>query len=160
MTFDLRCVCEVHFVCLTVSKLQSVMRWIWFPFSWPALMKHDSPTELAASCLRCQWCHHYTHPIFRIFFYFCNPLLQCIRSWFKEQSTCPTCRNHSLLPEEYPFLKWTLKRWTLNLMLYYCWTEQFCLRMMYCCAVHCFIVVSWLMLKGSLLCVLWVYILV
>ena len=30
--------------------------------------------------------------------------LQCIRSWFKEQNTCPTCRNHSLLTDDFPFL--------------------------------------------------------
>lgn len=30
--------------------------------------------------------------------------VQCIRSWLKEQSTCPTCRNHALLPEDFPAL--------------------------------------------------------
>ncbi|XP_057176723.1 E3 ubiquitin-protein ligase TTC3 isoform X2 [Triplophysa rosa] len=29
---------------------------------------------------------------------------QCIRSWLKEQSTCPTCREHALLPEDFPVL--------------------------------------------------------
>ncbi|CAG5870796.1 unnamed protein product [Menidia menidia] len=29
---------------------------------------------------------------------------ECIRSWLKEQSTCPTCRNHALLPDEFPAL--------------------------------------------------------
>ncbi|KAM6983525.1 E3 ubiquitin-protein ligase TTC3 [Tautogolabrus adspersus] len=29
---------------------------------------------------------------------------ECIRSWLKEQSTCPTCRDHALLPEEFPAL--------------------------------------------------------
>ncbi|XP_067350334.1 E3 ubiquitin-protein ligase TTC3 isoform X1 [Channa argus] len=29
---------------------------------------------------------------------------ECIRSWFKEQSTCPTCRDHALLPEDFPVL--------------------------------------------------------
>ncbi|XP_047462561.1 E3 ubiquitin-protein ligase TTC3 isoform X2 [Mugil cephalus] len=29
---------------------------------------------------------------------------ECIRSWLKEQSTCPTCRNHALLPEDFPVL--------------------------------------------------------
>ncbi|XP_034540363.1 E3 ubiquitin-protein ligase TTC3 [Notolabrus celidotus] len=28
----------------------------------------------------------------------------CIRSWLKEQSTCPTCRDHALLPEDFPVL--------------------------------------------------------
>ncbi|KAK2828692.1 hypothetical protein Q5P01_019726 [Channa striata] len=29
---------------------------------------------------------------------------KCIKSWFKEQSTCPTCRDHALLPEDFPVL--------------------------------------------------------
>ena len=29
---------------------------------------------------------------------------ECIRKWFVEQSTCPTCRVHSLMPDEYPAL--------------------------------------------------------
>ncbi|XP_040005751.1 E3 ubiquitin-protein ligase TTC3 [Xiphias gladius] len=29
---------------------------------------------------------------------------ECIRSWLKEQSTCPTCRDHALLPEDFPTL--------------------------------------------------------
>lgn len=29
---------------------------------------------------------------------------ECIKSWLKEQSTCPTCRNHALLPEDFPVL--------------------------------------------------------
>ncbi|XP_073686273.1 E3 ubiquitin-protein ligase TTC3 [Garra rufa] len=29
---------------------------------------------------------------------------QCIKSWLKEQSTCPTCREHALLPEDFPML--------------------------------------------------------
>ncbi|GAA6232084.1 E3 ubiquitin-protein ligase TTC3 isoform X1 [Lates japonicus] len=29
---------------------------------------------------------------------------ECIRSWLKEQSTCPTCRDHALLPEDFPML--------------------------------------------------------
>ncbi|KAF0038410.1 hypothetical protein F2P81_008894 [Scophthalmus maximus] len=28
----------------------------------------------------------------------------CIRSWLKEQSTCPTCRDHALMPEDFPVL--------------------------------------------------------
>ncbi|KAI4903175.1 hypothetical protein NFI96_020764 [Prochilodus magdalenae] len=28
----------------------------------------------------------------------------CIKSWLKEQSTCPTCREHALLPEDFPML--------------------------------------------------------
>lgn len=29
---------------------------------------------------------------------------ECIRSWLKEQSTCPTCRDHTLLLEDFPVL--------------------------------------------------------
>ncbi|KAE8287720.1 E3 ubiquitin-protein ligase DZIP3 [Larimichthys crocea] len=29
---------------------------------------------------------------------------ECIKSWLKEQSTCPTCRDHALLPEDFPML--------------------------------------------------------
>ena len=29
---------------------------------------------------------------------------ECIRKWFNEQNTCPTCRVHSLMPDEYPAL--------------------------------------------------------
>ncbi|KAM6907188.1 E3 ubiquitin-protein ligase TTC3 [Xenentodon cancila] len=29
---------------------------------------------------------------------------ECIKSWLKEQSTCPTCRNHALLPDDFPVL--------------------------------------------------------
>lgn len=33
-------------------------------------------------------------------------LFQCIRKWLLgEQSTCPTCRVHALLPDEFPRLK-------------------------------------------------------
>ncbi|XP_049448756.1 E3 ubiquitin-protein ligase TTC3-like isoform X9 [Epinephelus fuscoguttatus] len=29
---------------------------------------------------------------------------ECIRSWLKEQSTCPTCRDHALLSDDFPVL--------------------------------------------------------
>ncbi|MED6284339.1 hypothetical protein CHARACLAT_018324, partial [Characodon lateralis] len=29
---------------------------------------------------------------------------ECIKSWLKEQSTCPTCRNYALLPDDFPAL--------------------------------------------------------
>ncbi|XP_078574680.1 E3 ubiquitin-protein ligase TTC3-like [Branchiostoma floridae x Branchiostoma japonicum] len=35
--------------------------------------------------------------------------VDCIRKWLKQQSTCPTCRVHALLPDEFPSLggtKW------------------------------------------------------
>ncbi|KAM8834457.1 E3 ubiquitin-protein ligase TTC3 [Synchiropus picturatus] len=30
--------------------------------------------------------------------------VQCISSWLKQQSTCPTCRGHTISPEEFPAL--------------------------------------------------------
>ncbi|KAM4727125.1 E3 ubiquitin-protein ligase TTC3 [Anableps anableps] len=29
---------------------------------------------------------------------------KCIRSWLKEKNTCPTCRTHALLPDDFPVL--------------------------------------------------------
>ncbi|CAB1316543.1 unnamed protein product, partial [Coregonus sp. 'balchen'] len=34
----------------------------------------------------------------------------CIKSWLKEQSTCPTCREHALLPEDFPLLPGRIRR--------------------------------------------------
>ncbi|KAK0148795.1 E3 ubiquitin-protein ligase DZIP3 [Merluccius polli] len=34
---------------------------------------------------------------------------ECIRSWLKEQSTCPTCRKHALLSEDFPMLAGRLR---------------------------------------------------
>ncbi|XP_061104846.1 E3 ubiquitin-protein ligase TTC3 isoform X2 [Conger conger] len=35
---------------------------------------------------------------------------ECIKSWLKEQSTCPTCRDHALLPEDFPLLPGRIRR--------------------------------------------------
>ncbi|KAM9498900.1 uncharacterized protein ACWYII_002081 isoform 2-T5 [Salvelinus alpinus] len=35
---------------------------------------------------------------------------ECIKSWLKEQSTCPTCREHALLPEDFPLLLGRIRR--------------------------------------------------
>ncbi|XP_029107422.1 E3 ubiquitin-protein ligase TTC3 isoform X2 [Scleropages formosus] len=35
---------------------------------------------------------------------------ECIKSWLKEQSTCPTCREHALLPEDFPVLPGRIRR--------------------------------------------------
>ncbi|KAJ7996986.1 hypothetical protein DPEC_G00224220 [Dallia pectoralis] len=35
---------------------------------------------------------------------------ECIKSWLKEQSTCPTCREHVLLPEDFPQLPGRMRR--------------------------------------------------
>ncbi|XP_071031002.1 E3 ubiquitin-protein ligase TTC3 [Oncorhynchus clarkii lewisi] len=35
---------------------------------------------------------------------------ECIKSWLKEQSTCPTCREHALLPEDFPLLPGRIRR--------------------------------------------------
>ncbi|KAL5499734.1 hypothetical protein EMCRGX_G011193 [Ephydatia muelleri] len=34
----------------------------------------------------------------------------CIRSWLREQRTCPTCRNHALLTDDYPYLDQTVQK--------------------------------------------------
>ncbi|XP_043927960.1 E3 ubiquitin-protein ligase TTC3 [Protopterus annectens] len=34
---------------------------------------------------------------------------ECIKAWLKEQSTCPTCRVHALLPEDFPVLRGRIK---------------------------------------------------
>lgn len=46
----------------------------------------------------------------------CSGCVQCIRSWLKEQSTCPTCRDHALLPDDFPVLSGRRRQapWCLN----------------------------------------------
>ncbi|KAK3550077.1 hypothetical protein QTP86_019173 [Hemibagrus guttatus] len=39
---------------------------------------------------------------------------ECIKSWLKEQSTCPTCREHALLPEDFPMLPGRHRRGPLH----------------------------------------------
>ncbi|XP_041656998.1 E3 ubiquitin-protein ligase TTC3 isoform X2 [Cheilinus undulatus] len=54
----------------------------------PCIICHDDMSPDNICVLECR--HSFHH--------------DCIRSWLKEQSTCPTCRDHALLPEEFPAL--------------------------------------------------------
>ncbi|XP_072515716.1 E3 ubiquitin-protein ligase TTC3 isoform X2 [Salminus brasiliensis] len=54
----------------------------------PCIICHD---DMAAEDLCVLECRHSFHR-------------ECIKSWLKEQSTCPTCREHALLPEDFPML--------------------------------------------------------
>nr|XP_019941403.1 PREDICTED: E3 ubiquitin-protein ligase TTC3 [Paralichthys olivaceus] len=54
----------------------------------PCIICHDDMSPDSTCVLGCRHSFH----------------KECIRSWLKEHSTCPTCRNHSLLPEDFPAL--------------------------------------------------------
>lgn len=46
---------------------------------------------------------------------------QCIRKWFREQSTCPTCRNYALLHDEFPTLHSASHAYRWSCTLSPCW---------------------------------------
>ncbi|XP_034168674.2 E3 ubiquitin-protein ligase TTC3 isoform X1 [Pangasianodon hypophthalmus] len=54
----------------------------------PCIICHDDMTPEDLCVLECRHSFH----------------RECIKSWLKEQSTCPTCREHALLPEDFPML--------------------------------------------------------
>lgn len=54
----------------------------------PCIICHEELNKDSASMLDCGHSFH----------------TECVRKWFREQSTCPTCRNHALLPDEFPVL--------------------------------------------------------
>ncbi|XP_073335984.1 E3 ubiquitin-protein ligase TTC3 [Pagrus major] len=54
----------------------------------PCIICHDDMTPDDICVLECRHSFH----------------KECIRSWLKEQSTCPTCRDHALLPDDFPVL--------------------------------------------------------
>ncbi|KAM3935009.1 E3 ubiquitin-protein ligase TTC3 isoform 2-T2 [Leptodactylus fuscus] len=54
----------------------------------PCIICHD---ELKQSPVHKLDCGHYFHK-------------HCIKTWLHTQSTCPTCREHALLPEDFPVL--------------------------------------------------------
>ncbi|XP_041372598.1 uncharacterized protein LOC121385873 [Gigantopelta aegis] len=55
----------------------------------PCVICHE---ELSISDIATLDCNHRFHE-------------SCVRTWFREQSTCPNCRVHALLPEDFPSLK-------------------------------------------------------
>ncbi|XP_035480629.1 E3 ubiquitin-protein ligase TTC3 [Scophthalmus maximus] len=54
----------------------------------PCIICHDDMSPEDTCVLECRHSFH----------------KECIRSWLKEQSTCPTCRDHALMPEDFPVL--------------------------------------------------------
>ncbi|KAJ0004132.1 hypothetical protein NQD34_010346 [Periophthalmus magnuspinnatus] len=54
----------------------------------PCIICHDDMSQEDMCVLECRHSFH----------------KECIRSWLKEQSTCPTCREHTLLQEDFPAL--------------------------------------------------------
>ncbi|XP_062263048.1 E3 ubiquitin-protein ligase TTC3 [Platichthys flesus] len=54
----------------------------------PCIICHDDMSPDSVCVLGCRHSFH----------------KDCIKSWLKEQSTCPTCRNHALLPDDFPAL--------------------------------------------------------
>ncbi|KAJ3589267.1 hypothetical protein NHX12_010113 [Muraenolepis orangiensis] len=54
----------------------------------PCIICHDDMLPASVCVLQCRHSFHE----------------ECIKAWLKEQSTCPTCRKHALLPEDFPLL--------------------------------------------------------
>ncbi|KAM4045254.1 LOW QUALITY PROTEIN: E3 ubiquitin-protein ligase TTC3 [Anomaloglossus baeobatrachus] len=54
----------------------------------PCIICHDELKQFTVHKLDCG---HYFH-------------MHCIKTWLHTQSTCPTCREHALLPEDFPVL--------------------------------------------------------
>ncbi|XP_063812625.1 E3 ubiquitin-protein ligase TTC3 isoform X2 [Pseudophryne corroboree] len=54
----------------------------------PCIICHDELKQFPVHFLDCGHCFH----------------KHCIKKWLNTQSTCPTCRDHALLPEDFPAL--------------------------------------------------------
>ncbi|XP_056141104.1 E3 ubiquitin-protein ligase TTC3 isoform X2 [Lampris incognitus] len=54
----------------------------------PCIICHDDMSPEDVCVLECRHSFH----------------KECIKSWLKEHSSCPTCREHALLPEDFPVL--------------------------------------------------------
>ncbi|XP_037543757.1 E3 ubiquitin-protein ligase TTC3 [Nematolebias whitei] len=54
----------------------------------PCIICHDDMSPDETCVLECRHSFHY----------------ECIRSWLNEKNTCPTCRNHAMLPGDFPTL--------------------------------------------------------
>ncbi|XP_063752092.1 E3 ubiquitin-protein ligase TTC3 isoform X2 [Eleginops maclovinus] len=74
---------------------------VWQPLGHPRV-KHSDALNVEDPCIICHddmspddicvlECRHSFHN-------------RCIRPWLKEQSTCPTCRDHALMPDDFPEL--------------------------------------------------------
>ncbi|XP_031163906.1 E3 ubiquitin-protein ligase TTC3 isoform X2 [Sander lucioperca] len=75
---------------------------VWQPLGPPQRATHSNALNVEDPCIICHEdmspddicvlvCRHSFHD-------------ECIRSWLKEQSTCPTCREHALLHDDFPAL--------------------------------------------------------
>ncbi|XP_034744945.1 E3 ubiquitin-protein ligase TTC3 [Etheostoma cragini] len=75
---------------------------VWQPLGPPQRAIHSDALNAEDPCIICHEdmspddicvlvCRHSFHD-------------ECIRSWLKEQSTCPTCREHALLHDDFPVL--------------------------------------------------------
>ncbi|XP_010869150.3 E3 ubiquitin-protein ligase TTC3 isoform X2 [Esox lucius] len=60
----------------------------------PCIICHDEMSREDLCVLECRHSFH----------------RECIKSWLKEQSTCPTCREHVLLPEDFPLLPGRIRK--------------------------------------------------
>ncbi|XP_030647947.1 E3 ubiquitin-protein ligase TTC3 isoform X2 [Chanos chanos] len=60
----------------------------------PCIICHEDMAEEDLCVLECRHTFH----------------RECIKSWLKEQSTCPTCREHALLPEDFPMLPGRIRK--------------------------------------------------
>ncbi|XP_034405472.1 E3 ubiquitin-protein ligase TTC3 [Cyclopterus lumpus] len=75
---------------------------VWQPPEPPKRNEHANALNMDDPCIIC---HEDMNPV-DICVLVCRHSFhdECIRSWLKEHSTCPTCRDHALLVDEFPAL--------------------------------------------------------